>query len=149
MTYNNDWQLPFFLVCQWACFCLIGMTNNWMFWCWAAQHFVHDKFPSGDNKFYSYSQVKYLPWQHRCFRLCFKDSSWKPFLFLEVFLTHLTERRPGVKPHRRDYITSPSWPGNTSGSPWRSWKTLLGSGMLTWLACCHCDPTPDKRKKTD
>ncbi len=70
---------------------------------------------------------------------------------LEVFRARPTGRRPGADPQHAGGITYLIWPGNTSGSPQRSWKELLGrrtSGLLCW-ACCHHDPAPDKQKKMD
>ncbi|XP_061923023.1 uncharacterized protein LOC133662864 [Entelurus aequoreus] len=46
---------------------------------------------------------------------------------------------------------SPSWPGNASGSPKKSWTKWLGRGKsgLLCLGCCPRNPTSDKRKKMD
>lgn len=43
------------------------------------------------------------------------------------------------------------WLGNASGSPRRSWRTLLGwrSSRISCLSSCYCDRTTDKEKKLD
>ncbi|XP_035857605.1 uncharacterized protein LOC118495173 [Sander lucioperca] len=67
---------------------------------------------------------------------------------LQGFQLHPTDRRPQGRPraHWRDYLRL----GNISGSLRRSWKKYLGRGMsgLPCLACCHCNPPPDKWQKT-
>uniref|UniRef100_A0A8D0CP50 Lamin L3 n=1 Tax=Sander lucioperca TaxID=283035 RepID=A0A8D0CP50_SANLU len=48
-------------------------------------------------------------------------------------------------------IISPTWPGNASGSPSRSWLMWIGKGKFG-VPCWSCsprDPTPDKRTKMD
>ncbi len=58
---------------------------------------------------------------------------------------------PGLDPEHTRGIIYLIWPGNASGSPWRSWKALLGRGVsgLPYLACCLRDPAPDKQNKMD
>ncbi len=58
---------------------------------------------------------------------------------------------PEADPEHAGGITYLIWPGNASGSPRRSWKTLLGRGTsgTLCLACCHRDPAPDKRNRVD
>ncbi|XP_061895857.1 uncharacterized protein LOC133645081 isoform X3 [Entelurus aequoreus] len=48
-------------------------------------------------------------------------------------------------------LHTPGWPGNTSGSPGKSWTKWLGRGKSGFpcLGCCPRDPKSDKRKKMD
>lgn len=58
------------------------------------------------------------------------------------------EVTPSADPEHAGGIIYLIWHGNISGSPMRSWKTLLGRGTSGWtrLNCC-CDRTLDKQQK--
>ena len=43
---------------------------------------------------------------------------------------------PGANPELAGGTICPVWPGTALGSPWRSWKVLLGKGGL------ECSSTP-------
>ena len=62
-------------------------------------------------------------------------------------------RRPWGRPKTRwrDYTVYLVWPGNSLGSPRKSWKTLLGRGTsgLPCSACCHHNRSLDNRTTMD
>ena len=58
---------------------------------------------------------------------------------------------PGVDPEHAGGIIYLIWSGTASGSPGRSWKTLLGREMsgLPCLSCLSSHPDSDKVEKKD